>query len=53
MTNITRTILTALIIMLAATATRAAKVDTLSVYSQKMKRSLSTIVYTPDAAGEA
>ena len=53
MTNITRTILTALIIMLAATAARAAKVDTLSVYSQKMKRSLSTIVYTPDAAGEA
>lgn len=35
MTNITRTILTALIIMLAATAARAAKVDTLSVYSHE------------------
>lgn len=43
-----KTILPALLIMLAATAARAAKVDTLSVYSQKMKRSLTAVVYTPE-----
>lgn len=53
MRNIMKTILPALLIMLAVTAAHAAKVDTINVYSQKMKRSLNTIVYTPDATDDA